>query len=201
FQGLQHDIWDWDFPAAPNLVTVTRDGRQVEAVAQITKQGYVFVLDRKTGTPLFPIEYRDAPPSMVDGELAAARQPYPVKPPPFARQGLTEDMLTTRTPQAHAAVLAQFKQYSKGFFAPPSFEGTIVFPGFDGGAEWGVAAFDPDSALLYVNSNEMPWIVKLIPNNDTSLYNSKCATCHREDRRGSPAAPSLEGIADRRTHE
>ena len=90
---------------------------------------------------------------------------------------------------------------SKGFFAPPSLEGTIVFPGFDGGAEWGGAAFDPETALLYVNSNEMPWIIKLIPNNDTSLYNSKCATCHREDRKGRPTAPSLVGIGDRRTRD
>ena len=133
FQGLKHDLWDWDFPASPNLVTVTR-GAGRGAVAQITKQGYVYVLDRRTGRPLFPVEMRKVPPSAVDGEQAAERQPYPVKPPPFARQGLTEDMLTTRTPQAHAAVLAQFKQYSKGFFAPPSFEGTIVLPGFDGGA-------------------------------------------------------------------
>jgi quinoprotein glucose dehydrogenase len=201
FQALKHDIWDWDFPAPPNLVTVMRNGRKVDAVAQITKQGYVYLLDRKTGTPLFPVEMRRVPPSTVDGEQAAERQPYPTKPPPFARQGLTEDMLTTRTPEAHAAVLARFKQYSKGFFAPPSLEGTIVFPGFDGGAEWGGAAFDPETALLYVNSNEMPWIVKLIPNNDTSLYNSKCATCHREDRKGSPDSPSLVGIGERRTRD
>jgi len=201
FQGLKHDIWDWDFPAPPNLVTVTRNGRKVDAVAQATKHGYVYFLDRKSGTPLFPVEMRKVPPSTVDGEQAAERQPYPTRPPPFARQGLTEEMLTTRTPEAHAAVLARFKQYSKGFFAPPSLEGTIVFPGFDGGAEWGGAAFDPDTALLYVNANEMPWIVKLIPNNDTSLYNSKCATCHREDRTGSPDAPSLVGIGTKRTRE
>jgi len=201
FQGLKHDIWDWDFPAPPSLVTVTRGGHKVEAIAQTTKQGYVYVLDRRSGMPLFPVEMRKAPPSTVDGEQAAERQPYPTRPPPFARQGLSEEMLTTRTPQAHAAVLARFKQYSKGFFAPPSLEGTIVFPGFDGGAEWGGSAFDPESALLYVNSNEMPWIVKLIPNNDTSLYNSKCATCHREDRTGSPDAPSLVGIGARRTRE
>ena len=197
FQAVKHDVWDWDFPASPNLVTVTRDGRKVEAVAQITKYGYVYVLNRKTGAPLFPIDTRKVPPSAVDGELLAERQPYPVKPPPFARQGLTEDMLTKRTPEAHAAVLAQFKKLSKGFFAPPSFEGTIVFPGFDGGGEWGGAAFDPDTALLYVNSNEMPWIIKIVPNSDTSLYNAKCATCHREDRKGSPDAPSLIGIGDR----
>jgi quinoprotein glucose dehydrogenase len=201
FQALKHDIWDWDFPAPPNLVTVTRNGRKIDAVAQVTKQGYVYVLDRKSGMPLFPVEMRKVPPSMVDGEQAAERQPYPTKPPPFARQGLTEGMLTRRTPEAHAAALARFKQYSKGFFAPPSLEGTIVFPGFDGGAEWGGAAFDPETALLYVNSNEMPWIVKLIPNNDTSLYNSKCATCHRADRTGSPESPSLVGIGERRTRE
>jgi quinoprotein glucose dehydrogenase len=201
FQGIRHDVWDWDFPAAPSLVTLARNGRTIDAVAQITKYGYVYVLDRRTGESLFPIEYRKAPPSDVDGERLAERQPYPVKPPPFARQGLTESMLTTRTPEAHAAVLAQFRKMSKGFLAPPSLTGTIVFPGFDGGGEWGGAAFDAQTRLFYVNSNEMPWIVKLIPNNDTSLYNSKCATCHRGDRSGSPAAPSLENIGQRRARE
>jgi quinoprotein glucose dehydrogenase len=199
FQGIKHDVWDYDFPASPNLVTVTRNGRPVDAVAQITKYGYVYLLNRRTGEPLFPIESRKVPPSAIDGERLSERQPFPVKPPPFTRQGLTEDMLTTRTPEAHADVLARFRKYSSGFFAPPSFEGTIIFPGVDGGAEWGGAAFDPASALLFVNSNEMPWIVKLIPNNDTSLYNSKCATCHREDRKGSPSAPSLIGVGDRHT--
>jgi quinoprotein glucose dehydrogenase len=201
FQGVRHDVWDWDFPAPPSLVTVTRNGRAVDAVAQITKYGYVYVLDRKTGAPLFPIEYRKVPASDVDGERLAETQPYPVKPPPFTRQGLTADMLTTRTPEAHAAVLAQFGRLSTGFYAPPSLRGTIVFPGFDGGAEWGGAAFDPDTGLLYVNANEMPWIVKLIPNNDTSLYNSKCATCHREDRKGSPSAPSLEDVGRRHSRD
>jgi len=98
---------------------------------------------------------------------------------------------------SHADVLARFRQMKSGMFEPPSFEGTIVFPGFDGGAEWGGSAFDPASGLLYVNSNEMPWIVKLIANNDTSLYNSKCATCHREDRTGSPDVPTLVGIGAR----
>ena len=201
FQGIRHDVWDWDFPAAPNLVVVTRNGRTVEAVAQITKYGYVYVLDRKTGQPLFPVEYRKVPPSDVDGERLAERQPYPTQPPPFTRQGFTEDIITTRTPDAHAAVLAQYRKLSHGFFAPPSLNGTIVFPGFDGGGEWGGAAFDPGTALLYVNANEMPWILRLIPNNDTSLYNSKCATCHREDRRGSPAAPSLIDIGSRRSRD
>jgi quinoprotein glucose dehydrogenase len=197
FQGVHHDVWDWDFPAAPSLVTVRRNGRAVDAIAQTTKYGYVYVLDRRTGKPLFPIATRKVAASTVDGEQVAPEQPYPTLPVPFARQGLTEDMLTTRTPEAHADVLARFKRYSKGFFAPPSLEGTIVFPGFDGGAEWGGAAFDPDSALFYVNSNEMPWIIKLIANNDTALYNSKCATCHREDRTGGATAPSLVDVGKR----
>jgi quinoprotein glucose dehydrogenase len=201
FQGIRHDVWDWDFPAAPNLVTVTRDGRPIDAVAQVTKFGYVYVLDRKTGAPLFPIAQRKVPPSEVPGERLAESQPYPLKPPPFTRQGLTEDMLTKRTPEAHAAVVERFRKFGAGMFAAPTERGIIVFPGFDGGAEWGGAAFDPDSALLYVNSNEMPWIVRLIPNNDTSLYNVNCATCHREDRKGSPAAPSLAGIGQRRSRE
>ena len=201
FQGLKHDVWDWDFPAPPNLVTVKRNGQSIDAVAQVTKFGEVFVLDRRTGASLFPVEYRKAPPSAVDGEKVAEAQPYPTKPPPFARQGLTEAMLTTRTPEAHAAVLERFRKMKSGYLAPPSFEGTIVFPGFDGGAEWGGAAFDPDSGLLFVNSNEMPWIIKLIPNNDTSLYNSKCATCHREDRTGSPAAPSLLNVGKKLTRD
>ena len=201
FQGVRHDVWDLDFPAAPNLVTVTRNGRTVDAVAQITKTGFVFVLDRGTGKPLFPIEYRKVPQSSVDGEQLADTQPFPVKPPAFTRAGPTAAMLTRRTPAAHDAVLAEFRKLKAGLFTPPSLDGTIEFPGVDGGAEWGGAAFDPDTAMLYVNANEMPWIVRLIPNNDTSLYNSKCSTCHRTDRTGSPAAPSLVDVHQRRTRE
>jgi quinoprotein glucose dehydrogenase len=202
FQAIKHDLWDWDLPAAPSLVTVTRNGRPVEAVAQITKTGFVFVLDRRQGTPLFPIEYRAVPASDVDGERAAATQPFPLAPPPLVRQRLTEDMLTRRTPQAHAAVLAEYRTMRAGdLFTPPSLDGSIIFPGVDGGAEWGGAAFDPSTALLYVNSNEMPWTVRLIPNNDTALYNTKCASCHREDRKGSPSAPSLENIGSRMSRD
>jgi quinoprotein glucose dehydrogenase len=166
-------------------------------VAQITKTGYVYVLDRASGASLFPLEERKVPASTVDGEQAAQTQPVPLAPPPFSRQGLTEEMLTRRTPAAHAAVLERFRTMRSGMFIPPSLEGTIVFPGFDGGAEWGGAAFDPDTSLLYVNANEMPWIIKLIPNSTTSLCGSKCATCHRGDRSGSPSAPSLEGVGKR----
>ena len=201
YQAVKHDLWDMDFPASPNLVTVTRNGRRVEAVAQITKHGYVFVFDRRTGEPLFPIEDRPAPPSDVDGERAAATQPHPVAPPPFTRQQFTKDLLTSRTPEAHAAVLAEFLKRRTGLFTPPSLQGNIIFPGVDGGGEWGGAAFDPESALLYVNANEMPWIVQLVPNSDTAVYEAKCATCHGTNRKGSPAAPSLENIGTRRTRD
>src|SRR4051794_15562170 len=117
FQGVKHDVWDLDFPAAPSLVTVTRDGKQVDAVAQITKTGFVFVFDRRTGTPLFPIEYRKAPASSLEGEMLSPVQPYPLKPPPFTRQTFTEDMVTDRTPEARAAVLERLKALdSNGMF-------------------------------------------------------------------------------------
>jgi quinoprotein glucose dehydrogenase len=201
FQGLHHDLWDLDFPAAPNLVTVTRDGKTIDAVAQVTKTGYVFVLDRRTGQPLFPVEERPVPGGAIEGEFPSPTEPVPLAPPPFTRSGPTESMLTTRTPEAHAAVLEQFRGLKSGRFAPPSREGTIIFPGVDGGAEWGGAAFDPASALLYVNANEMPWIVRLIPNDDTSLYNAKCAACHKTDRTGTTVAPSLVDVGRRRSRE
>jgi quinoprotein glucose dehydrogenase len=201
FQGVHHDVWDADFPAPPNLVTVTRDGRKIAAVAQITKKGFVWVFDRKTGEPLFPIGTQRVPASPVDGERLSETQPYPLKPPPFVRQILTEDMLTTRTPEAHAAALERFRQvHSNGIFYPPTTEGTVIFPGFDGGGEWGGAAFDPASALLYVNANEMAWILRLVPREAKDAYQSNCASCHREDRRGTPPEfPSLVDIGERRS--
>ena len=197
YQVIRHDLWDWDMPTAPNLVTVMRNGKPVPAVAQLTKHGYVFVLDRTTGAPLFPVEERRAPESTIDGEQAAARQRHPLAPPPYTRQQMTESMVTTRTPEAHAAVLSQFRALTSGpLFTPPT-NGLIVFPGVDGGAEWGGGAFDPDTGLLYVNANEMPWIMRLIPNTDTALYGSKCASCHRTDRTGGPQAPSLVDVGTR----
>ncbi|HLJ48296.1 MAG TPA: PQQ-binding-like beta-propeller repeat protein [Bryobacteraceae bacterium] len=203
FQGIKHDVWDLDFPAAPSLVTVTRNGRKVEAVAQIAKTGYVFVLDRRTGDPLFPIGYKKVPASTVDGEKLSETQPYPLKPPPFTRQAFTEDMVTDRTPEAHAAVLETFRKYdSNGIFTPPSLRGTILFPGTDGGGEWGGAAFDPETSLLYVNSNEQPWIIRLVTHDTRSLYKNNCAGCHRDDLKGAPPTfPSLVDIGKRRSRE
>lgn len=201
FQAIKHDVWDRDFPAAPILLTINREGKSIDAVAQTTKSGQVLLFERETGAPLFPIEERAVPASAVDGEKLAERQPFPLLPPPFARQVLTEEMLTRRTPEAHRAVLEQFRKLrSNGQFEPPSREGTIVFPGFDGGAEWGGAAFDPSSGLLYVNSNEMAWILRLVPRpprkkqlNGRELYIQECAACHREDMRGTP--PEFPALA------
>jgi len=203
FQGVKHDLWDLDFPAAPSLVTVTRNGKKVDAVAQIAKTGFVFVLDRKTGEPLFPIEYRRVPASTLDGERAAETQPYPLKPPPFTRQIFTEDMVSNRTPEAHTAVLEWLRKLdSKGMFTPPSARGTVLMPGTDGGGEWGGAAFDPETGLLYVNSNEQPWIIRMVTHDTTSLYNNNCASCHKADRTGTPPTfPSLVGIGDRRSRQ
>jgi quinoprotein glucose dehydrogenase len=206
FQAVRHDLWDRDFPAPPNLVLVKRDGKLVDAVAQITKSGHVFVFDRDSGKPLFPIEYRNVPTKGVDGEIIAETQPFPLKPPPFSRQIFTEDMVTHRTETAHAAVLERLRKVrSTGQFEPPSLEGTVVFPGFDGGGEWGGVAFDPDTGLLYVNANEMAWILRLVERGDApgkaggrSLYLRNCASCHRDDLRGTPPEfPSLAGIAAR----
>jgi len=133
---------------------MTAEGR---SRAQITKTGYVYVLDRRTGAPLFPVKDRKVLPSDVDGEKLSPTQPYPVKPPPFTRQEFTEDMITRRTPEAHLAVLEKFRSVdSKGVYTPPSLRGTMLFPGTDGGGEWGGAAFDPETGLLYVNSMNSP---------------------------------------------
>jgi quinoprotein glucose dehydrogenase len=209
FQTVRHDLWDRDLPAPPSLVSVERNGRRIDAVAQITKSGYVFLFNRVTGAPLFPLEYRSVPASDIPGEVAARSQPFPLRPAPFARQRLTEELLTERTPEAHQAVLAKFKTLrSAGQFVPGSTGGTIVFPGFDGGAEWGGAAFDPDTGYLYVNASEMANVLRVFerpPLADSgsaaSLYQAECAGCHGADRRGSPGGevPSLIGVADRYT--
>jgi quinoprotein glucose dehydrogenase len=203
FQAVRHDVWDRDFPSAPALVTIKRDGKTIDAVAQITKSGHVFVFERETGKPLFPIEERKVPTAGADGEKLAETQPMPLAPPAFARQVLTEDMLTRRTAEAHEAVLKRFRTLkSNGQFEPPSREGTIVFPGFDGGGEWGGAAFDPETGLFYVNSNEMAWVLRLVERpqpkelpSGKSLYAANCASCHRDDLKGTPPEfPSLVGI-------
>jgi quinoprotein glucose dehydrogenase len=198
FQTVKHDLWDMDLPSPPTLVTVRQNGRAIAAVAQITKTGYVYVFDRRSGRPLFPIENRRVPASGLDGERASTTQPVPTKPPPFVRQTLTESMLTNRTSEARASALKTFREHKfAGMYQPPSVDGNIVFPGYDGGGEWGGPAFDPETGLLYVNANEMAWLLRMMPRNDRSLYNNACASCHGDDKTGGPAGPSLLDIAQR----
>jgi quinoprotein glucose dehydrogenase len=203
FQAVKHDVWDRDFPTNPVLVTVRREGKLIDAVAQATKSGHVYVFNRVTGESLFPLEEKAVPPSPVAEEKMAATQVLPTKPEPFARQRLTEDMLTTRTPEANRIARERLKTVrSNGQWEPPSLEGSIVFPGFDGAAEWGGQAFDPETGLFYVNSNEMAWILRLVPRakataatNGRRIYIRSCAGCHRDDLGGSPPEfPSLKGL-------
>jgi len=163
FQTLRHDLWDHDLPVYPNLVTVKRNGRKVQAVAQVTKTGFVFLFDRASGQPLFPVEERPVPASDIPGEQAAPTQPSPVKPPPFSRQFVGESDLTDLSPEAHAEVLKRFRAYRAGpACTPPSTNGTVVAPGFHGGATWSGASFDPDTGILYVNSNDQPNVTRLV---------------------------------------
>jgi quinoprotein glucose dehydrogenase len=206
FQGVRHDLWDRDFPSPPALVTVKRGGIEIDAVAQTTKQGFVYLFDRTNGKPLFPIESRKYPPSTVPGEVAASEQPLPSRPAPFARQLLTEDLLTMRTPEAHQWALEKFKKFrSEGQFVPFSVgKDTVVFPGFDGGAEWGGPAVDAETGIIYINSNDFAWTGALAPNtgenSPRAIYMSQCSVCHGEKMSGSPPAmPSLIGVGDRLT--
>jgi quinoprotein glucose dehydrogenase len=202
-QTIKHDIWDRDLPAAPMLVTVQRDGRGVDAVAQITKTGHVWLFNRETGALMFPTETRQMPTAALDGERPAASQEFPTIPKPFARQQLTRNDLTQRTPAAHTAALKTFDEYSPTdlYEAPNVTKGTIIYPGVDGGGEWGGPAYDPSTGLLYVNSNEMAWLLKLVPRSDRSLYAATCAGCHGDNRQGGAGGPSLIDIAQRRTRD
>ena len=205
FQTVRHDVWDRDLPAPPSLVRIRRDGRDVDAVAQITKTGYVYLFERATGAPLFPIGDAPVPPSDVPGERLAASQPRPTAPPPFARQSFE---ITRRTPAAHADVAKRVAALRSGnLWEPPSLQGTLFYPGLDGGGEWGGGAFDPETGLFYVNANEMAWLIRLLPREQPDgaasareLYEANCAGCHGSDMRGTPGHyPSLADIAKRRS--
>jgi len=206
FQAVHHDIWDRDFPSPPVLLTVQRDGKPVDAVAQTSKQGFVYLFNRVTGEPLFPLEAKFYPASNVPGEASAREQSLPSKPVPFARQQLTEDMLTQRTPEAHRWALENFKMFrSEGQFVPLSVgQETIVFPGFDGAAEWGGPAVDPQTGIIYINSNEMAWNAALGESTDATgtraLYINQCSVCHHDDLKGAPPDfPSLVAVGMRLT--
>jgi quinoprotein glucose dehydrogenase len=163
FQGVHHGVWDYDFPAAPALVDITVGGRRIPAAAQVSKQGFTYVFDRRTGEPVWPIEERPVAPSTVPGERLSATQPFPTKPPPFERQGVTEEDLIDYTPELRAQALEILKRFDYGpLFTPPSEKGTVQLPGWAGGANLGGAAFDPDTGMLYVPTYTSPIVVQMV---------------------------------------
>jgi quinoprotein glucose dehydrogenase len=207
FQGVHHDLWDRDFPAHPVLLTIKRNGKTVDAVAQITKQGFLFVFDRTDGVPLFPIQEKPVPQTDVPGEVTSKTQPFPVGIEPFARQRLTEDMLTNRSPEMHAWAVDEFKKMrSEGQFTPLELaRPTVIFPGFDGGGEWGGPAVDPTTGVIYINASDSPWTgglqkLQAGAGPGAQIYRSQCGICHGQNRAGSPPEfPALVGIGSRMT--
>jgi quinoprotein glucose dehydrogenase len=162
FQTVHHDLWDYDIPCQPTLVTITHEGKKIDVVAQVSKTGWVYLFERASGKPLYPIEERPVPQSDLPGEKSYPTQPFPTNPPPFARQGISREDLMNISPEAHAWVSEQLKDFRFGpMFTPPGKQNTIVLPGYHGGALWGGASFDPDTEWLYVNHNEIPWSTSL----------------------------------------
>ncbi len=204
FQTVHHDLWDRDLPAPPNLVTIKKDGKSIDAVAQVTKSGFVYVFNRENGEPVFPIEEQPVPPSSLPGEQAWPTQPRPTLPAPFVRQLFTDNDISNISPEVHEYVKTRLTGIKRSsMFEPPSKEGTIILPGFDGGAEWGGAAYDEATGILYVNANEMAWILTLVPkaqqgtnSNGRTVYLNNCAACHGLDLQGSPNQfPALDTIS------
>lgn len=209
FQTVHHDVWDRDLPTAPVIVTITKDGRKIDAVAQVTKTGFIFLLDRKTGKPVYPVK-ETAVPTQTEliGESLSPTQPIPTFPKPYARQILTEEDLNNLVPESsYNELKTKLAGYHTGImFNPPSKEGTIIFPGFDGGSEWGGPAYDPATSVLYVNASEMPWILTMLDAKkqtkatETNLeagkriYQTTCMACHGTELQGSGNYPSLKSI-------
>lgn len=208
FQMVHHDIWDRDPPAAPNLIEITRNGKKVEAVAQITKQGFVYLFERKTGKSLFNIKEVPVPASELKGEKAWKTQPRPVLPIPYAREAseITEKNINPYSSEKDI-LLEKLKEIDKRWFAPPSEKGTLILPGFDGGGEWGGAAAHPKKGIIYINSNEMPWIQQMKPvvkknyaHPGEQVYQKTCSVCHQKDLTGNPASgyPNLTDLYKKR---
>ncbi|MBL9203098.1 MAG: PQQ-binding-like beta-propeller repeat protein [Opitutaceae bacterium] len=212
YQIVHHDLLDKDLPCPPILLTVTHGGKKIDAVAQGTKHGQLFVFNRETGEPLWPIEERPVPASTLPGEQAWPTQPFPTKPAPLMRQRYTEADVSTVSPEARALTLDRIRLSPNfGPFPAPSLRESIMFPGFDGGMEWGGGAVDPDG-IYYANINEIPWILQMVETrraDGTPLprgerdYLVHCAACHGLDRKGIPPAgfPSLIDIAQRRPRD
>jgi len=213
FQTVHHDIWDYDLPCPPNLVTIKKDGKNIDAVAQATKHGFIFVLDRLTGKPLFPVEERKVPTSNIPGEVTFPTQPFPIKPKAFVKQFMTEDDLTNYSPESHEEILNKFRSVRyEGLFTPPDLKGSISLPATRGGINWGGAAYDPNTNMLYLRGHNLPEIQTIVDANKTFIarnnttfesgrvtYLKHCASCHGAERNGIPPTfPSLIGLKDRK---
>ncbi len=183
FQTVHHGLWDYDLPAPPNLVTLTVGGRKIDAAVQLTKMGFIFVFDRVTGTPIFPIEERPAPPSDVPGEEASATQPVPVKPRPITPQGVSPDDAFDLTPELKTEAMAEMKKYRLGpLYTPPSVQGTLMLPGILGGPNWGGGAFDPETGVLYVKSSKQAWITRVTkPADAHNPYSAEISSDYTQD--------------------
>lgn len=207
FQEIRHDIWDLDIASPPNLVTVLHRGRRVDAVAQVTKVGNVYLLDRVTGEPLFPVRLRRAPVSRVPGEETAPYQPDPELPEPVARQDFRREDITNRTPEAKAFIEKKLERANLGFYAPVDYARPTVFNGLLGGTDWPGSAFDPRTGRLYVAASHTPWIITLKHDDDPppavpatageETYRQFCIACHGPEREGIGIAPPLRALRQR----
>jgi len=215
YQTVHHDLWDYDLPCAPNLVTIQVNGKSVDAVAQPTKMGYLFLLNRETGEPLYPVEERSVPPSTIPGEEAWSTQPFPTFPYSFTQAGFSEQIFTTISDSSWNYVAEKYKQFRGGTpFLPPSTEGSLAMPGTRGGAEWSGASFDPETGILYINANEIANILRLkevevaspkLAQNQSlkiqtgkSLYQLNCTTCHGLELEGAmPTYPPLANLEEK----
>jgi quinoprotein glucose dehydrogenase len=183
-QLVHHDLWDYDLPQAPKLLTIRQNGQARDVVAQATKHGFVFVFDRKSGEPIWPIEERPVPQSDVPGEHTSATQPFPTKPPPFATQAFTERDINPHLPAAEQDILRQKLRTSRneGLFTPPSFEGSIGMPGHNGGANWAGAAVDPVNGEFYIVSKNLPVMLRMeLTNEEPSARTVQGPVVSREE--------------------
>lgn len=214
FQTVHHDLWDYDLPAAPNLITVVHNGKKIDAVAQTSKLGYIYTFNRETGEPLWPIEERPVPASDIPGEVAAKTQPFPTKPKPYSRQVITEADIANYSQASHDTLMKRFKSFRyEGPFTPPSIQGTFMMPGSRGGSSWGGGAVDPTKGIIYVKSNDSPEIAtmkKVVKETadlskfaqGKALYMTYCVACHMPDKNGDESGnPSLVGIENRMSRE
>lgn len=215
YQTVHHDLWDYDLPTPPTLITLVKDGKKIDAVAQPSKMGHLFVLDRETGEPIFGVEERPVEISEIPGEYTAPTQPFPIKPLAYTNQNFTLDDVTDLNPEARAYVLEQLKEFKLGpIFTPPGFQKLVMAPQFNGGSEWPGAAFDPADNTLYINSsNEAEWIsmreAKLdkeisFPDLGERIYQTICSNCHQMDAAGElngVALPALRTVKERLSQE